>query len=38
MTPELVARLTAEMQYEFDRTAPPAGFPKFHDIPVGGYL
>ena len=34
MTPELVARLTAEMQYEFDRTAPPDGFPKFHDIPV----
>lgn len=34
MTPELVARLTAEMQYEFDRTAPPEGFPKFHDIPV----
>jgi hypothetical protein len=23
MTPELVARLTAEMHYEFDRTAPP---------------
>jgi phenylpropionate dioxygenase-like ring-hydroxylating dioxygenase large terminal subunit len=22
------------MQYEFDRTAPPEGFPKFHDIPV----
>lgn len=34
MTPELVARLTAEMQYEFDRTTPPEGFPKFHDIPV----
>ena len=34
MTPELVARLTAEMQYEFDRTAPPDGFPKFHDIPI----
>ena len=34
MTPELVARLTAEMHYEFDRTAPPDGFPKFHDIPV----
>jgi phenylpropionate dioxygenase-like ring-hydroxylating dioxygenase large terminal subunit len=22
------------MQYEFDRAAPPEGFPKFHDIPV----
>ena len=34
MTPDLVNRLTQQMQYEFDRTAPPDGFPKFHDIPV----
>ena len=34
MTPDLVNRLTQQMQYEFDRTAPPEGFPKFHDIPV----
>ena len=34
MTPDLVNLLTQQMQYEFDRTAPPAGFPKFHDIPV----
>ena len=34
MTPDLLNRLTQQMQYEFDRTAPPEGFPKFHDIPV----
>ncbi|MBU3718663.1 MAG: Rieske (2Fe-2S) protein, partial [Actinobacteria bacterium] len=34
MTPELVARLTEQMRYEFARTAPPDGFPKFPDIPV----
>lgn len=34
MTPDLVNRLTQQMQYEFDRAAPPEGFPKFHDIPV----
>ena len=34
MTPELVARLTEQMRYEFARTAPPEGFPKFSDIPV----
>lgn len=37
MTPELVQRLTQQMQYEFDRSAPPEGFPKFHDIPVGRF-
>jgi len=38
MTPELVARLTDEMRYEYSRTAPPAGFPRFPDIPVGRFV
>jgi phenylpropionate dioxygenase-like ring-hydroxylating dioxygenase large terminal subunit len=33
----LVARLTAEMAYEFARTGPPEGFPRFPDIPSGRY-
>lgn len=37
MTPDLVARLTREMHYEFGRTAPPDGFPAFPDIPVGRF-
>jgi phenylpropionate dioxygenase-like ring-hydroxylating dioxygenase large terminal subunit len=31
----LIDRLKSEMRYEFGRTAPPEGFPAFHDIPVG---
>jgi len=31
----LVDRLRDEMRREFARTAPPPGFPRFHDIPVG---
>jgi len=27
--------IRADMAYEFARTAPPEGFPKFHDIPTG---
>ncbi len=38
MTPELVARLTDEMRYEYSRTAPPEGFPRFPDIPVGRFV
>lgn len=38
MTPELVARLTGEMRYEYARTEPPEGFPQFPDIPVGRYV
>lgn len=38
MTPDLVNRLTQQMQYEFDRTVPPDGFPKFHDIPVQRFI
>jgi phenylpropionate dioxygenase-like ring-hydroxylating dioxygenase large terminal subunit len=33
----LLERLKGEMAYEFARTAPPEGFPAFHDIPVGRY-
>ena len=31
----LIGRLRDEMRYEFARTAPPEGFPAFHDIPGG---
>jgi phenylpropionate dioxygenase-like ring-hydroxylating dioxygenase large terminal subunit len=31
---ELIDRIKSDMRYEFDRTAPPEGFPAFHDIPV----
>jgi len=34
MREELVERIKADMAYEFARTAPPEGFPAFHDIPV----
>ena len=37
MDSELVSRLTARMRYEFERTAPPEGFPQFPDIPVERY-
>ena len=33
----LVDRLTADMQWEFDRVGPPEGFPAFHDIPAERY-
>jgi phenylpropionate dioxygenase-like ring-hydroxylating dioxygenase large terminal subunit len=31
---ELIDRIKSDMQYEFERTAPPEGFPAFHDIPT----
>ncbi|MFT6291457.1 MAG: phenylpropionate dioxygenase-like ring-hydroxylating dioxygenase large terminal subunit [Ilumatobacter sp.] len=34
MDQELIDRIKSDMRYEFDRTAPPEGFPAFHDIPV----
>ncbi|MEL6891165.1 MAG: aromatic ring-hydroxylating dioxygenase subunit alpha [Actinomycetota bacterium] len=34
MDPALVERIKADMTYEFARTAPPDGFPAFHDIPT----
>ena len=32
MDQELIDRITDDMRYEFQRTAPPDGFPGFHDI------
>ncbi len=32
MDQQLIDRITADMSYEFQRTAPPEGFPRFHDI------
>lgn len=34
MDTHLVERIKADMRYEFARTAPPEGFPAFHDIPT----
>ena len=38
MSPELVARLVEQMHFEYARTGPPEGFPRFPDIPVGRYV
>jgi phenylpropionate dioxygenase-like ring-hydroxylating dioxygenase large terminal subunit len=35
MDAELIERIKSDMRYEFERTAPPEGFPAFHDIPTG---
>ena len=32
MDQSLIDRIKADMSFEFARTAPPVGFPKFHDI------
>jgi phenylpropionate dioxygenase-like ring-hydroxylating dioxygenase large terminal subunit len=32
MDDQLIERIKADMRYEFERTAPPAGFPAFHEI------
>lgn len=32
-----IDRIKAEMEYEFGRSGPPEGFPRFHDIPKGRY-
>jgi phenylpropionate dioxygenase-like ring-hydroxylating dioxygenase large terminal subunit len=32
--PQLIERIKGDMRYEFARTAPPDGFPAFHDIPT----
>ncbi|WP_420452257.1 aromatic ring-hydroxylating oxygenase subunit alpha [Ilumatobacter sp.] len=34
MDDALVERIRSDMEYEFARTAPPEGFPAFHDIPT----
>lgn len=38
MDQELIDRIRSDMEYEFNRTAPPEGFPAFHDIPVGRHI
>ena len=37
MSPEEIATLRELMEYEANRTAPPAGFPALPDIPAGRY-
>ena len=34
MDQALIDRIKGDMRYEFARTAPPEGFPSFHDIPT----
>ncbi len=34
MDAALIDRIRRDMRYEFARTAPPDGFPAFHDIPT----
>ena len=34
MDQSLIERIKQDMHYEFSRTGPPEGFPKFHDIAV----
>jgi phenylpropionate dioxygenase-like ring-hydroxylating dioxygenase large terminal subunit len=38
MDQALIDRIKADMGYEFGRTSPPEGFPKFHDIPTGRHI
>ncbi len=38
MDQDLIERIREDMRYEFERTAPPEGFPAFHDIPVGRHI
>ncbi len=38
MDQDLIDRIKSDMAYEFARTAPPEGFPAFHDIPVGRHI
>lgn len=35
MDQDLIARIKEDVRYEFARTGPPEGFPKFPDIPTG---
>ena len=34
MDQALIERIRDDMRYEFERTGPPEGFPKFPDIPM----
>ncbi|MBK01598.1 MAG: Rieske (2Fe-2S) domain-containing protein [Acidimicrobiaceae bacterium] len=38
MDQALIDRIRTDMAYEYHRTAPPDGFPRFHDIPVGRHI
>jgi phenylpropionate dioxygenase-like ring-hydroxylating dioxygenase large terminal subunit len=38
MDDALIARIRGDMAYEFARTAPPEGFPAFHDIPTDRHI
>lgn len=38
MEEALIERIRGDMRYEFARTAPPDGFPRFHDIPTGRHI
>ena len=38
MDQALIDRIKAQMYYEFDREAPPEGFPAFHDIPTTRHI
>ncbi|MGI9623213.1 MAG: aromatic ring-hydroxylating oxygenase subunit alpha, partial [Acidimicrobiales bacterium] len=38
MDQALIDDIKSRMHYEFARTAPPDGFPAFHDIPTGRHI
>ena len=38
MDQALIDRIKEQMYYEFDREAPPEGFPAFHDIPTARHI
>lgn len=38
MDATLIEQIQADMRYEFERTAPPDGFPKFPDIPTARHI
>jgi len=38
MDTALIDNIRADMEYEFARTAPPEGFPRFSDIPTGRHI
>ncbi|MEM7287492.1 MAG: hypothetical protein AAF480_14165, partial [Actinomycetota bacterium] len=38
MDQALIDRIREQMHYEFERKAPPEGFPAFHDIPTSRHI
>ena len=38
MDQALIDRIKSDMEYEWARTGPPEGFPRFRDIPTGRYI